>query len=339
MLTISGDRNCLHRSNNCESDANRCLSVAAPICWIRTEPLLIFLMALSLHGSIFLKFTLCQPQIAAVKSFSPFLLHVVVLFNHNVKVLGRKFTQIQDPFLVQWWKLKLCWNNGVCGSHDLYLLCFHNERVNNWAIVKAVKAETGLCWLATLSGLSDWWLIDWWVDRWADDTDRMSHYLRSVSTLDLWKQTMVHISNVMSKNAPPPPIIGIVKVDTKNPAGCKFLHREREKKSICIRCNPHSSVALLNSVQPALSCACTITVSHLYFSPKISPNLFEASLYLSWLSGRLVCSAHTQLCTPALKATSLQMPVLAGDYLSNALWLVRAPGQNHSAEMKLDRLL
>lgn len=103
--------------------------------------------------------------------------------------------------------------------------------------------------------------------------------------------------------------------------------------------NPHSSIALLNCVQPALSRACTITVSHLYFSPKISPNLFEASPYLSWLSGRLVCSAHTQLCTPALKATSLQMPVLAGDYLSNALWLARAPGQNHSAEMKLDRLL
>lgn len=79
--------------------------------------------------------------------------------------------------------------------------------------------------------------------------------------------------------------------------------------------------------------------SSLLFSPKIFPNLFEASLYLSSLSGRLVCSAHTQLCIPALKATSLQMPVLAGDYLSNALWLVHAPRQNHSGEMKLDRLL
>ena len=57
------------------------------------------------------------------------------------------------------------------------------------------------------------------------------------------------------------------------------------------------------------------------------------------LSGRLVCSAHTQLCIPALKATSSQMPVLAGDYLSNALWLVHTPRQNHSGEMKLDRLL
>lgn len=102
---------------------------------------------------------------------------------------------------------------------------------------------------------------------------------------------------------------------------------------------PHGSVALLNSVQLALSCTCTITVSHLYFSPKISPNLFEASLYLSSLSGRLVCSAYTQLCIPALKATSSQMPVLAGDYLSNALWLVHTPRQNHSGEMKLDRLL
>ena len=44
---------------------------------------------------------------------------------------------------------------------------------------------------------------------------------------------------------------------------------------------PHGSVALLNSIQLALSCTCTITVSHLYFSPKIPPNLFEASLYLS----------------------------------------------------------
>lgn len=102
---------------------------------------------------------------------------------------------------------------------------------------------------------------------------------------------------------------------------------------------PHGSVALLNSSQLALSCTCTITVSHLYFSPKISPNLFEASLYLSWLSGRLVCSAYTRLRIPALKATSSQMPVLAGDYLSNALWLVHTPGQNHSGEMKLDRLL
>lgn len=102
---------------------------------------------------------------------------------------------------------------------------------------------------------------------------------------------------------------------------------------------PHGSAALLNYGQLALSCTCTITMSHLYFSPKISPNLFEASLYLSSLSGRLVCSVHTQLCIPALKATSLQMPVLAGDYLSNALWLVHAPRQNHSGEMKLDRLL
>lgn len=102
---------------------------------------------------------------------------------------------------------------------------------------------------------------------------------------------------------------------------------------------PHGCVALLNYVQLALSCTCTITVSHLYFSPKISPNLFEASLYLSSLSGRLVCSAYTQLCIPALKATSLQMPVLVGDYLSNALWLVHTPRQNHSGEMKLDRLL
>lgn len=102
---------------------------------------------------------------------------------------------------------------------------------------------------------------------------------------------------------------------------------------------PHGSVALLNSIQLALSCTCTITVSHLYFSPKISPNLFEASLYLSSLSGRLVCSAYTQLCIPVLKATSSQMPVLARDYLSNALWLVHTPRQNHSGEMKLDRLL
>lgn len=59
---------------------------------------------------------------------------------------------------------------------------------------------------------------------------------------------------------------------------------------------------------------------YFFFSPKISPNLFEASLYLfPSLSGRLVCSAYTQLCIPALKATSSQMPVLAGDYLSNAL--------------------
>lgn len=98
-------------------------------------------------------------------------------------------------------------------------------------------------------------------------------------------------------------IIGIIKVDRKNPAVCKFLCQRMKKSQFVFGCNPHSSVALLNSVQPALSCTCTITVSHLYFSPKISPNLFEASLYLSWLSGRLVCSAHTQLCTPALKAT------------------------------------
>lgn len=88
---------------------------------------------------------------------------------------------------------------------------------------------------------------------------------------------------------------------------------------------PHGSGALLNSFQLALSCTCTISVNHLYFLPKIFPNLFEASLYLSSLSGRLVCSVHTQLCIPALKATSLQMPVLAGDYLSNTLWLVHAP--------------
>lgn len=119
----------------------------------------------------------------------------------------------------------------------------------------------------------------------------------------------------------------------------KKSKKKKNQHQFVFRYNPHSSVALLNSDQPALSRACTITVSHLYFSPKISPNLFEASPYLSWLSGRLVCSAHTQLCTPVLKATSLQMPVLAGDYLSNALWLARAPGQNHSAEMKLDRLL
>lgn len=75
------------------------------------------------------------------------------------------------------------------------------------------------------------------------------------------------------------------------------------------------------------------------FLPKIPPNLFEASLYLSSLSGRLVCSVYTQLCIPALKATSSQMPVLARDYLSNALWLVHIPRQNHSCEMKLDRLL
>lgn len=92
------------------------------------------------------------------------------------------------------------------------------------------------------------------------------------------------------------------------------------KASIRAFCHgPRGSVALLNSFQLALSYTCTITVSHLYFSPKISPNLFEASLYLPWLSGRLVCSAYTQLCVPVLKATSSQMPVLAGDYLSNAL--------------------
>lgn len=112
---------------------------------------------------------------------------------------------------------------------------------------------------------------------------------------------------------------------------------ERHRFVFCYE--PHGSVALLNSIQLALSCTCTITVSHLYFSPKISPNLFEASLYLSSLSGRLVCSVYTQLCIPALKATSSQMPVLAGDYLSNALWLVHTPRQNHSGEMKLDRLL
>lgn len=79
------------------------------------------------------------------------------------------------------------------------------------------------------------------------------------------------------------------------------------------------AVALLNSIQRALSCTCTITVSHLYFSPKISLNLFEASLYLSWLSGRLICSPYTQLCIPALRGTSSQMPVLVGDCLSNVL--------------------
>ena len=112
-----------------------------------------------------------------------------------------------------------------------------------------------------------------------------------------------------------------------------------EKHRFVFYSEPHGSHALPSSIQLALSCACTITVSHLYFSPKISPNLFEASLYLSWLSGRLVCSAYTQLCIPALKATSSQMPVLVGDYLSNALWLVHTPRQNHSGEMKLDRLL
>lgn len=101
----------------------------------------------------------------------------------------------------------------------------------------------------------------------------------------------------------------------------RTMQRPTHEKSIDLyfRYEPQGSVALLNSIQLALSYTCTITVSHLYFSPKISPNLFEASLYLSSLSGRLVCSAYTQLCIPALKATSSQMPVLAGDYLSNAL--------------------
>lgn len=95
-----------------------------------------------------------------------------------------------------------------------------------------------------------------------------------------------------------------------------------------------------NSHCPALAQSPWVIFILFFFSPKISPNLFEASLYLfPSLSGRLVCSAYTQLCIPALKATSSQMPVLARDYLSNALWLVHTPGQNHSGEMKLDRLL
>lgn len=73
---------------------------------------------------------------------------------------------------------------------------------------------------------------------------------------------------------------------------------ERHRFVFC--CEPHGSVAPLNSVQLALSCTCTITVSHLYFSPKISPNLFEASLYL-FLTEWEAClfSVHSAVYTSA----------------------------------------
>lgn len=75
-------------------------------------------------------------------------------------------------------------------------------------------------------------------------------------------------------------------------------HEKRHRLVFCR--GPRGSVALLNSVQLALSCTCTITVSHLYFSPKISPNLFEASLYLS-LAEWEAClfSAHSAVYTSA----------------------------------------
>lgn len=73
---------------------------------------------------------------------------------------------------------------------------------------------------------------------------------------------------------------------------------ERHRFVFCYE--PHGSVVPLKSIQLALSCTCTITVSHLYFSPKISPNLFEASLYL-FLTEWEAClfSVHSAVYTSA----------------------------------------
>lgn len=42
----------------------------------------------------------------------------------------------------------------------------------------------------------------------------------------------------------------------------------KEKESICIAASTPQLCDLLDSMQVALSCTCTITVSHLYFRPR-----------------------------------------------------------------------